>query len=237
MAKDFWEPWEWRLWLGDPDLGMCHPSTRGIWMDALCAMMERKTHSLTGTPDQLARVCRCSVSDILTSCQELEEKGAANVVRQNDSITLTCRKRHRELEVSGLRSKAGRAGADSRWQRNSKTNGKHDGKHDGNPLTMTIPISVPESGGEFEGVPTESEFVAHCASPTCGILPAEATDLYLKLKQRGWKDGGGAVVENWKAYVSRMKKYIEQDRAQKPAVDPEPKRNFVGKRFEKAVAK
>ena len=136
MAKDFWEPWEWRLWLGDPDLGMCHPATRGLWMDALCAMMERKTHSLTGTPDQLARVCRCSAADLFAAAADLELQGAAKVVRQSDSITLTCRKRHRELELSGLRSKAGKAGADSKWQRDSKADSKADSKTDGNPLIV-----------------------------------------------------------------------------------------------------
>ena len=94
MAKDFWEAWEWRLWIGDPDLGMCHPATRGIWMDILCAMMERKTHSLTGTADQLTRVCRCSVGEFLSAVDDLSAQSAADVSKQDDSITITCRKRY-----------------------------------------------------------------------------------------------------------------------------------------------
>lgn len=69
-----------------------------------------------------------------------------------------------------------------------------------------------DNGSETE-VPTETEFVAFCMSPRCGINKVEGIDLFLKCKGRGWKDGGGARIEDWRAYVTRMRKYIEQNRA------------------------
>jgi DNA-directed RNA polymerase specialized sigma24 family protein len=50
----------------------------------------------------------------------------------------------------------------------------------------------------------------HCA--TLAILPAEAEDLWHKCEQRGWKDGGGVAITNWKAYCNRMAKYVIEDR-------------------------
>ena len=81
----------------------------------------------------------------------------------------------------------------------------------GHDVSISPSISAPESGGDV-GEPTEAEFVEFCSSPTCGILPAEATDLYLKLKQGGWVDGRGVKVKDWRSYARRMRKYIEQDR-------------------------
>jgi hypothetical protein len=81
-----------------------------------------------------------------------------------------------------------------------------------NSISSSYSFTEGMQGEGFANRPSESEFVAFCTSPSCGILHAEAKDLFLKLDQRGWKDGGGAIVENWKPYIQRMKKYIEQDR-------------------------
>lgn len=65
-------------WLKDPALGACEPHSRGIWMDAMCAMYESRSGRLTGTAKQLARVCRCSPDEMLDAARELLENGAAD---------------------------------------------------------------------------------------------------------------------------------------------------------------
>jgi len=48
-------------WLKDPNLSMCSPHTRGIWIDLLCAMHENnRSGQVTGNIGQIARLCRCT---------------------------------------------------------------------------------------------------------------------------------------------------------------------------------
>lgn len=110
MAKEFWSKWEYRLWLGDRALGMCAPATRGVWVDAISSMMEGATDRLSGTPEQLSRVCRCSVSDFIAAIDDLSANNAADVHKHSGSITIINKKRRRELEISHLRQKAGAKG-------------------------------------------------------------------------------------------------------------------------------
>jgi len=92
-------------WMKDPALSMCAPSTRGIWVDLLCAMYEQdhdRTGIIQGTLEQLARVCRCNVSELRNALDELEKTGAANVTFPlhvtpgNSEITVTSRRLYRE---------------------------------------------------------------------------------------------------------------------------------------------
>jgi hypothetical protein len=86
-------------WLKDPKLSMCSPATRGIWVDAVCAMHESdRSGSLTGTPDQLARVLRCTPSDLHPAIAELISTGAADVREHNGFVTLINRRMKREYE-------------------------------------------------------------------------------------------------------------------------------------------
>jgi DNA-directed RNA polymerase specialized sigma24 family protein len=67
-----------------------------------------------------------------------------------------------------------------------------------------------EQNGQDATSPSLTEFQAHCC--TLSVLPAEAEDLWHKCEQRGWKDGGGVAITNWKAYCNRMAKYVIEDR-------------------------
>ena len=84
-------------WLKDPDLSKCLPATRGIWMDAICAMHESdRSGILSGTPDQLSRVLRCLPSDVHTAMCDLRTNKAATVRECNGVWTLINRRMHRE---------------------------------------------------------------------------------------------------------------------------------------------
>ncbi len=87
-------------WMKDPRLSMCSPATRGIWIDAICAMHSSdRSGSLTGTPDQLARVLRCTPSEVLSAIGEIESTKTADVRRSNGLVTLINRRMQREYQA------------------------------------------------------------------------------------------------------------------------------------------
>lgn len=86
-------------WLKDPSLSKCSPATRGIWMDAICAMHESDRRGiLTGNADQLSRVLRCGPADVTRAVRELADTGTANVEESNGVVTLINRRMHSAFE-------------------------------------------------------------------------------------------------------------------------------------------
>lgn len=84
-------------WMKDAQLGKCSPATRGIWIDAMCAMHDSdRSGTLAGTPDQLIRVLRCSLAELRAAIAELKATGAADVTERNGSVTLVNRRMQRD---------------------------------------------------------------------------------------------------------------------------------------------
>jgi hypothetical protein len=80
-------------WMKSADLAMCSPATRGIWIDAICAMHDSdRSGTLAGTPDQLVRVLRCSLPELQAAIAELKATGTAGVTERNGVVTLTNRR-------------------------------------------------------------------------------------------------------------------------------------------------
>ena len=111
-----WVKWFCSDWLSDPCLTKCSPATRGIWKDALDAMILRKHATLKGTTADLARICRCSEAEFETAVAELVRTEAAQAERTNGEHILTCRRLQRELHIKELRRKAGIASGTKRQQ-------------------------------------------------------------------------------------------------------------------------
>ncbi len=87
-------------WLKDPALTMCSPATRGIWIDLLCAMHESdRSGQLSGTPEQLARVARCTPVQLSHALQELGDSHTADVTDRNSIVTLENRRMRREFQA------------------------------------------------------------------------------------------------------------------------------------------
>lgn len=115
-------------WKKDPNLSMCSPQTRGIWIDMLCTMHELgRSGKVTGTVEQLCRSCRCSAAEMNAALAELDATGTADVSRRNDFVTVINRRMNREqLErvntnrrVQNHRKKQGET--DLKRQRNGST--------------------------------------------------------------------------------------------------------------------
>lgn len=67
-------------WLKDPQVRRCSPATRGVWVDLLCYMHEDdQCGRITGTLEQLARLCGCSEPDMNSALDELQDTGCATV--------------------------------------------------------------------------------------------------------------------------------------------------------------
>lgn len=91
-------------WMKDPELSMCSPATRGIWIDLLCAMHELdRCGEIRGTLAQIARLCRCSVSELQTAIAELSTTRTADVAWA-DNTTVVVQNRRMRGEFKGRRN-------------------------------------------------------------------------------------------------------------------------------------
>ncbi|MFH1574259.1 MAG: hypothetical protein ABIG68_09765 [Acidobacteriota bacterium] len=87
-------------WKKDPQLSMCSPAARGIWIDLLCAMHDSgRVGKLTGSIDQLSVLGRCSPSVLVLALTELATSGAADVAQHYNLVTITSRRMSREAKV------------------------------------------------------------------------------------------------------------------------------------------
>ena len=96
--KNMFSEFDINLWLSDEKLGRCLPGTRGIWFDALCAMHKSAAATLSGSPETLSRILRCTVSDLQSAIGDLKLTDAAEVRETSaGEIMLINRKMQREL--------------------------------------------------------------------------------------------------------------------------------------------
>jgi hypothetical protein len=127
-----------RDWLSDPQLALCSLCTRGFWLEALCAMHISDTPTLSGSPEQLSRILRCSVAEVQSAVSDLKVTGAATILERNGSISITSRRRLKQYELSRLRANAGALGG-------SKTAAKY--QHD----IQQTSVSVSDSDSQIPG--------------------------------------------------------------------------------------
>jgi len=86
-------------WLKDPQLSICSPATRGIWIDLICSMWENdRCGKVSGTLEQLSRLARCSVIEIKKSVKEMEQNKAAKITYCNGVYRICNRRMHRDYK-------------------------------------------------------------------------------------------------------------------------------------------
>ncbi len=112
-------PWYTGDYLKDPAVSRCAAATRGIWMDALCAMHELdRAGELRGTAEQLARITRCLPAEFVQAAEELGDTNTAEVELRNGCYVM--RNRRMFAEASARKSSAER----QLRHRESKSNSK-----------------------------------------------------------------------------------------------------------------
>ena len=89
------------IWL--TDTAMLSPLTKGVWIDMLMWMHAKKTATISGTVEKLARAFRCSASEMQIAVTELKNENVADVTEMlqecNGDVTeeysITCRRMKR----------------------------------------------------------------------------------------------------------------------------------------------
>lgn len=136
-------PWT-KYWikdhLADTQLAQCAPATRGIWHDLCCHMALKRVGWVDGTALQLARLARCSESEMLEAIADLEYTEAADVVTHDDeTFTIESRRLMREWRS--------RNGAKERQKRKRKKDIERKSR----------PMSQPNNGVEERGEKKEEQ--------------------------------------------------------------------------------
>jgi len=91
-------------WKKDPRLSLCSVATRGVWIDLLCSLHDGRIGQVTGTPEQIARLCRCNAAECHAALLELQTSGAANVSERDGVFTVVCRRMKKAIIISQLRA-------------------------------------------------------------------------------------------------------------------------------------
>lgn len=98
-------------WMKDPSLSMCSATTRGIWMDLLCAIHEvGHGGRVTGTATQLSRLCRCTVAEMEAALDELSTTRTATISKRHDTVSVHSKRMERDLEIRLIRATSGAQG-------------------------------------------------------------------------------------------------------------------------------
>lgn len=181
-------------WKKDPELSLCSPATRGIWIDLLCSIHDGHIGQVTGTPQQLARTCRCDVAEMDHALHELADTGTANVQQRDGTYTVLCRRMKKAADITLCRQLAG-----------SKRAAKVEQTPD---IEIDNGIGT-ENGTESDGLGRVREFARGE-----GINEADAEWFYWKGRGNGWTNGGKPILD-WKATLRSWKRagYLPSQKA------------------------
>lgn len=189
----------------DSRLSLCLPSTRGVWIDLICAMHEAdRSGELRGTAEQLARLARCSTVELVHALTDLQTTGAAAVSQRNGTYIVANRRMQRDYEIRRKRAISGALGG-------SKTQAKRKQPPDNdNDICFE---------GKKKGRLTDSEFIlALKSNPAYSHINVDRElskmDAWLLTpKAKGRKKTPGFIV-NW---LNKIEAPIATSRAAKPA--------------------
>jgi hypothetical protein len=180
-------------WKKDPQLSMCSPATRGIWVDLLCSFHDSKTGETTGTLEQFSRLCRCNTTSMLSALNELVSTGTANVEQNGELYTVTCRRMKKMAEISAKRAEAGSKGG-------AKVKQSLENENE---------YQVPGSGATGKKNPeggrlcSQKELEDFCVHEL-GLPRSDGEYLWLHWEENGWKRGK-EQVKNWKMAARKWK--------------------------------
>ena len=175
-------------WIKDPAVSLCSPSTRGIWIDFLCAMHEsNRSGIIIGNREQLTRVGRCSIVELDQALSELSQSGAADVVEHNKTITIINRRMKREAGLRDVRSIAGKKGMEQRW---------HNKGYNKNVTSL-------ENEDVYEDVYVYSISNVKDACILNGIPESNAQSYFDQYNSQGWKKANNQPITNLQSHIAK----------------------------------
>jgi hypothetical protein len=99
VSKLPWFKFDPMAWLSDGKLSICSPASRGIWIDLICHMHDRdRCGELSGTPSDLAKLCRCTPAQLRSALEEYSRSNCADVTACNGNVTIVNRRMKREFQ-------------------------------------------------------------------------------------------------------------------------------------------
>ncbi len=131
MAKNWYFPFEYRVWQSDPALSQCSLAARGFWLEILCAMYAQEVYTVTGGVEKIARMTRCDSSEVAKYAIELKDANVCDVTLGNGDVTLLSRRLKRDISVkeqTRLRVQRSRSNANVTLHSNSNSNSKNNKK-------------------------------------------------------------------------------------------------------------
>lgn len=123
--------WYWDDWFSSFDVRTCSLAARGLWIDMLGIMARAEikgTLTIAGKQingKYLAKLCGVSNRETGKLIKELEDN---KVFSRLDDGTIINRRMYGESRISKARSEAGKKGAETRWQSDSKEDNKENDK-------------------------------------------------------------------------------------------------------------
>lgn len=88
-------------WKADWAVTQCDLATRGIWLDLLCVMHEKRTGGeIRGTIEYIASLTRCSPDEALAAIQDLQRTCAANVAKIGNEWLIVNRRMCRKAALN-----------------------------------------------------------------------------------------------------------------------------------------
>lgn len=109
-------------WQSDCQLAMCSLAARGCWLELLCGMHSLdQSGVITGTTEQIARICRCSCVEFVQAVNELRANHVGEITERNGVYTIVNRRMKRECEASGKARQR-----QKRFQEKAKTQNKRE---------------------------------------------------------------------------------------------------------------
>jgi hypothetical protein len=206
-------------WLKDPQLSLCSPASRGVWIDLICRLYElNQGGKITATAQQLARLCRSSDVEIHAALKELQTTNTADIYEREGSYTVVCRRMAKAAELSAKRKQAG---IKSRANREAN------------------PYQNPENEIEIS-TDVALERVREFARGE-GIGEKDADWFFYKCEGNGWTNGG-EPIRDWKATIRqwwRTGKIFPSHRAQRTfgfgiPQQPDPRKEKLEREMEEA---
>lgn len=164
-------------WKKDPDLSLCSTSTRGVWIDMLCSMHDGHIGQVTGTPEQLARLCRCNAAEMQSALLELQATRAANVSERDGIFSVVCRRMQKAIALSKTRANAGSKGGANSKQRQKR----------------------PDTDNDIECCRLIEEYCKEIGLPS-----TDGSACFNKWEGNGWTNRG-EPIKDWKATIRSWK--------------------------------
>lgn len=168
-------------------------------------MMLSQTYQLSGTEIELCSVLSCIPVELNMAIEQLKSRNVADIYEQNGNIIFESRKRKRDCEIRGLRSKAGRI---------SSTKRQHTRQHGASTrsASASASASVLVGGvGEGEWVPdieAAAKWLAEWVKNGADYKRQEMESAFLALSANGWMWGKNPVVD----FRAALERQIQTDR-------------------------